>query len=101
MWGFYNDEGIAYVEGATCESCNSHPCDWTAYGPEIISHLNENYVGFYIDNDGNVQDELTDSTSIITNHHSLFSLLCILSCQAWISWGEEAYSTSALCSDGY
>jgi hypothetical protein len=74
-----DEEGIKDVVGVPCDSCNSNPCDWTTYGHEVISHLNDNYVGLYIDNDGNVQDELTESTSIITNRHLRYLAYCAFS----------------------
>jgi len=44
------------IDGVTCENCNNQPCDWTKYGPEIIDHLNNNYVGYYMNEDGAVVD---------------------------------------------
>jgi hypothetical protein len=31
------------------ENCGNIPCDWTVFGPTIISHLNEDYVGCLVD----------------------------------------------------
>ncbi len=72
-------EGIEDEVGVPCESCNSHPCDWTTYGHEVISHLNDNYARLYIDNNGHVWDELTESTSIITNGHLCYLAYCAFS----------------------
>jgi hypothetical protein len=55
------------IDGVKCENCHNQPCDWTKYGPEIIDHLNNNYVGYYMNEDGTVVNELTEKSSIITN----------------------------------
>lgn len=47
-------------EGVVCEKCNSQPCDWSKYGPEIILHLNNNYAGYFMDEDGKVGYKLTN-----------------------------------------
>jgi hypothetical protein len=39
------DDPSDIVDGVKCENCHNQPCDWTKYGPEIIDHLNNNYVG--------------------------------------------------------
>jgi hypothetical protein len=65
--------------GVPCEYCNFHPCDWTALGPEIISHLMERYIGCFIDVDGNVTGVMTDSTSIVTNCHLHYLAYCAFS----------------------
>jgi hypothetical protein len=63
----FNAEPSNVIDTVTCENCNNHPCEWTKYGPEIIPHLNNNYLGYFMDEDGNVVDELTRKASIITN----------------------------------
>lgn len=48
-----------------CQSCYVFPCDWMKYGPGILSHLNNNYVRFYMHENGNVvHDQLDKVTSI-------------------------------------
>jgi hypothetical protein len=66
------DDPSDIVDGVKCENCHNQPCDWTKYGPEIIDHLNNNYVGNYMNEDGIVVDELTEKSSIITNHQLQF-----------------------------
>jgi hypothetical protein len=61
-------EPVDAVNGVTCENCNSQPCDWTKFGPEIITHLTVNYVGYFMEEDGKVVDKLTETSSAITNH---------------------------------
>jgi hypothetical protein len=65
--------------GVPCEYCNCHPCDWTAIGPDIISHLMEKCVGCFIDMDGNVTGVMTDSTSKVTNRHLRYLAYCTFS----------------------
>jgi hypothetical protein len=50
-----------------CQSCNMSPCDWLTYGPGILLHLNNNYVGFYMNEDGNVVHNQVDKATTITN----------------------------------
>jgi hypothetical protein len=61
----YLKEGNADVAGVPCDKCSSYPCGWIKYGPEISAHLNEKYVGLFIDNDGNVGDQSSGSSSIV------------------------------------
>jgi len=60
------------VDGVKCKNCHNQPCDWTKYGPKITDHLNNNYVGYYMNEGGTVVDELTEKSSIITNHQLQF-----------------------------
>jgi hypothetical protein len=56
-----------------CENCNNTPCDWTNYGPSIISHINEEYAGRFVDDDGNVMDEFEEGRcDVITNKQLRF-----------------------------
>jgi hypothetical protein len=72
-------EGIEDVVGIPCESCNINPCDWSTYGHDVISHLNENYVGLYVDKEGNVSNELSETITIITNQHLHYLAYCAFS----------------------
>jgi hypothetical protein len=56
-----------------CENCSNHPCNWTKFGPTIIGHLNEDYVGRLVDKDGNVVEEYEEGiTDLITNKQLRF-----------------------------
>ena len=77
--GSTTNEVVAEPFGVPCEYCNCHPCDWTAIGPDIISHLMEKYVGCFIDMDGNVTGVMTDSTSKVTNRHLRYLAYCAFS----------------------
>jgi hypothetical protein len=56
----------------SCENCNCKPCDWTQFGPGIIAHLNDEYIGCYIDADGNIVEGNHDGGSVITNKQLRF-----------------------------
>lgn len=75
----YLKEGNADVAGVPCDKCSSYPCDWITYGPEISAHLNEKYVGLFIDNDGNVGDQSSGSSSIVKNSHLQYLAYCTFS----------------------
>ncbi len=49
-----------------CENCNNAPCDWSEYGPNIIQHICNEYLGCFVDSDGNIIDE-EDGCDAITN----------------------------------
>jgi hypothetical protein len=56
-----------------CENCSNILCDWTEFGPTIIDHLNEDYVGRLVDKDGNVIQEYEEGTTdLITNKQLRF-----------------------------
>ena len=61
------DDPSDVVDGMKSKNCNNQPCDWTKYGPERIDHLNNNYAGYYMNEDGAVVDELMKKSTIITN----------------------------------
>jgi hypothetical protein len=67
-------------EGVICENCNNRPCNWTKFGPEIIMQLNNNYVGYFKDEDGKVVEELTEKSRVISNCQ-----LCYLAYSAFTS----------------
>jgi hypothetical protein len=56
----------------SCENCKCKPCDWTQFGPGIIAHLNDEYIGCYIDADGNIVEGNHDGGSVITNKQLRF-----------------------------
>ncbi len=56
----------------SCENCNSKPCDWTQFGPGIVAHLMDEFVGCCIDSDGNVDHENYDGGTVITNKQLRF-----------------------------
>jgi hypothetical protein len=43
-----------------CEHCNNSPCDWTEHGPGILQYLSDEYVGRFIDNDGQIYEEFAE-----------------------------------------
>ena len=64
-----------------CENCGNIPCDWTEFGPTIIGHLNEDYVGRLVDSNGEVVEDYEDGKcDIITNKQ-----LCFLAYSAYSS----------------
>jgi hypothetical protein len=65
-----SDDGNGSAE--VCQSCNMSPCDWLTYGLGILSHLNYNYVGFYMNEDGNVMHDQVDKATAITNRQLHF-----------------------------
>jgi hypothetical protein len=63
------ETGDTYV---CCENCNCKPCDWMVFGPGIIAHLTNEYVGHFVDFHGNIVVESNDGGSIITNKQLRF-----------------------------
>ena len=55
-----------------CENCHNKPCLWVQYGPGIVDHLSNDYVGRYVDSDGNLVDEPNETCTIITNKQLRF-----------------------------
>jgi hypothetical protein len=49
-----------------CENCNQLPCEWSEYGPSILQHIENEYLGWYVDDKGNVVDE-KDGCNVIGN----------------------------------
>jgi hypothetical protein len=67
-----NVDNVDPVEHLMPDECNSNPCYWNRYGPDIMSHMQSNYAGLFLDNAGNVVDDTVDSATIVTNHHLRF-----------------------------
>jgi hypothetical protein len=68
--GISNFENVSAERNhVTCENCNSIPCNWNRYGPEILSHLKCNYIGLYVDDVSNILDEKMDGATTVMNHH--------------------------------
>jgi hypothetical protein len=50
-----------------CEHCNNSPCDWTEHGPGILQYLSDEYVGQFIDDDGQIYEEFAEGRDVVTN----------------------------------
>jgi hypothetical protein len=50
-----------------CEHCNNSPCDWTEHGPGILQYLSDEYVGRFIDDDGQIYEEFAEGRNVVTN----------------------------------
>jgi len=55
------------AKGTVCDYCTNSPCDWTLFGEEIILHLNEKYVGQFMDGSGIVVDASAENSMPINN----------------------------------
>ncbi len=62
-----------------CENCNQLPCEWTENGPSILQHIENEYLGRYVDEKGNIVDE-KDGVDIIGNKQ-----LCFIAYSAYTS----------------
>ncbi len=49
-----------------CENCNQLSCEWAEFGPTILQYIENEYLGQYVDEKGNVVDE-NDAYDIIDN----------------------------------
>jgi hypothetical protein len=66
------EEVVTEYSYVSCENCNSKPCDWTQFGPGIVAHLMDEFVGCRVDSDGNVDHENHDGGTVITNKQLRF-----------------------------
>ncbi len=62
-----------------CENCNQLPREWSEYGPSILQHIENEYLGRYVDHKGNIVDE-QDGVDIIGNKQ-----LCFIAYSAYTS----------------
>ncbi len=72
----YKQESAVVAESQSniftrCENCNELPCEWTEFGPTILQHIENEYMGRYVDEKGNVVDE-DDAYDIIGNKQLWF-----------------------------
>ncbi len=52
---------------SVCKNCNNSPCDWIEHGPGILQYLSDEYVGQYINGDGQLYDEFAEGRDVVTN----------------------------------
>jgi hypothetical protein len=66
------DEAALPEKESGCDNCNQQPCEWTDHGPSIIDMINHEYVGRYVDADGNVLEASDGVHGIIGNKQLRF-----------------------------
>jgi hypothetical protein len=73
------------------------PCDWLTYGPGILSHLNNNYVGFYMNEDGNVVHDQVDKATAIKNWQLHFLAYSAFTSAKHGYLGKKNHTSLPLC----
>jgi hypothetical protein len=91
------DANDGNVSAEVCQSCNMSPCDWLTYGPGILSHLNNNYVGFYMNEDGNVVHDQVDKATAIKNWQLHFLAYSAFTSAKHGYLGKKNHTSLPLC----